>query len=147
MDVRFGGGQELDDLARRFRAAAGSDKLLEGMRPALSATVPVVQAAVAEGASRLPERGGLARLVARTIIDPQFTVERSGVRLRFVARENAVKDPGALDRGRARHLTYGHKPWVIQKVAKGWFSDPVRALAPRIRTVVVKAITEQFRKV
>jgi hypothetical protein len=52
-----------------------------------------------------------------------------------------------IDRGRVRHLTYGHKPWVLQDVRKGWFTDPLEAGAPEVRKDLTAAMDTVARKI
>lgn len=146
MDVRIN-GEPFEQLAKRLKAAADPDVLLRGMDDSLKGLLPEVQAAAERGAERLPKRGGLSKQVARTRIGVKILTRGGGLAAKFVAHPNAVTDPGAIDRGRVRHLTFGHKPWEIQLVAKGWFTQPVRALAPRIRAKLAKDLSETMKKV
>lgn len=147
VDVRISGGAQLEALAQRFKAAADSDVLTARMEQSMRGLQPEVQAAAERGAERLPKRGGLARQVARTRIGTKVQTRGGSLTVRFVAHPNAVADPGAINRGRVRHHTFGHKPWEIQIVRSGWFTDPIRALAPRIRAKLAKDLSDTMKKV
>lgn len=146
-DVRIGGSDELHALSQRLIRAAGSDVFIQAATEAMQAEVPACVAAARKGTDRLPQRGGFARLVAKTRFGVRVKVQGGGVTIRIVAHPNAVADPGAIDRGRARHLTYGRKPWHVQIVPKGWFSEPIRERAPQIRARVADSIRDALRKV
>jgi hypothetical protein len=145
--VRIGGSDELNDLSQRLIRAAGSDVFVKAAGEAMEAEVPSLVDAARKGTERLPQRGGFARLVAKTRFGVKVQARGGGITIRIIAHPNAVVDPGAIDRGRARHLTYGRKPWHVQLVPKGWFSEPIRERAPQIRARVADSIREALRKV
>jgi hypothetical protein len=55
-------------------------------------------------------------------------------------------DIGSMNRGRLRHLTYGHRPWRNQKVRAGWFDDSLTVEADKVRGEIVRAVDELGRK-
>lgn len=146
-EVRIGGSDALNELARRLEKAADSDVVVQTMGEAINDSFPDIEKAVARGADRLPQRGGFAAQVARTRLGRKTTRRKGYYLMRIVAHPNAVKDPGAIDRGRARHLTYGHKPWTVQLVPKGWFSDPIRDQTAVLRKRAEAALQRALGKV
>ena len=52
----------------------------------------------------------------------------------------------ALNRGKARHPTYGHKPWVLQDVKPGFFDEPLKGeVSDDFRRAILAAINEFIR--
>jgi hypothetical protein len=52
-------------------------------------------------------------------------------------------DLDALDRGRAKHPTYGHRPWVVQEVEPGFWTEVMRGpMSVRARRAILAAIDE-----
>jgi hypothetical protein len=138
------------DIAQWRGAVDRLDHLAEGkLRKAIEAAVeraaePLPKRARATASARLPKRGGLAEVVARTDmpIVTRMTGARSGVLI--PARPGVVKDPAAINRGRVRHPVFGHwtKPPLIQHVRPGWFTDPMVAGRPEVRAAIEAAIRE-----
>jgi hypothetical protein len=149
VDVQIGGGKELQEFAKRLEAAAGRGAVLEALAGTMTEALPSVQAAVAGGASRLPHGGGLAELVATTQVLVRLTKSQDSFSARFVAGTNAIADPSAMNRGRVRHPVYGHAPnkIFIQLVPPGFFTEPIKELAPEIRAKLLKAVEDALRKV
>jgi hypothetical protein len=138
--VEIGGAAEFYRLADRLRQVADSDRLKAAMQHTVDGFVPRVADAAHAGTSRLPQRGGLARRVAGTRIVGKARASRRTAGVRIVAERGAVSDPGGINRGVVRHPTYGHKPYVIQHVPPGWFTDPVKAQVPAIREALIQAV-------
>lgn len=147
--VRIGGGEALDALAKRLQKAGNSDMVIQTIGEALDATFPDIEKAVARGTERLPQRGGLAAQVAKTRIGRKTTRRNGYYLMRVIAHPNAVKDPGAIDRGRVAHQAWGRwtKPLLIQTVPKSWFSEPIRDLTPVIRRRAAAALQRALGKV
>ncbi|HMV66123.1 MAG TPA: hypothetical protein PKA64_04690 [Myxococcota bacterium] len=52
----------------------------------------------------------------------------------------------ALNRGKARHPTYGHKPWVLQDVKPGFFDEPLKGeVSDDFRRAILATINEFIR--
>lgn len=148
LEVEFrGAGAAFQELARRLEEAAAADVVIREIGSAIEGLAPELEAAVRTGTERLPQRGGLGDRVARTRI--QRRIRRSGgfFSLRLIALPNAVKDPGAINRGRVRHPTYGHEPQVIQLVPKNWFTGPLKDVAPLVRARVEEALRKALKGV
>lgn len=137
-------GSGFDRFAERMERL-GDGRLRDAARRGLEESVPDLVVAPARGTSRLPSTGGLAAQVARTQVTAEVSA-LAGVRLRIKGEPGAVADPGAINRGRVRHLTYGRKPWHIQLVPPGWFSDPLTQEAPRVRARIVRHVGEEIRR-
>jgi hypothetical protein len=132
-------GDQVDVLARRFREAAAS-----GLRRELGQAVGQAMGSLARDVrasaiSRLPHRGGLGALVARsTITQSSFSTAGSvGVRLTASSRH----DIAAMDRGSVHHPLFGdRRHWYQQTVPPGWFSEPARNTEPRARVAIENAM-------
>jgi hypothetical protein len=121
----------MDDGARQLRMLArdldrASAALRKEMPRALRrAATPMIKAIRDEARTVLPKGGGLNEYVAES---PITTIVRTGADNTTVqirgrrrqARPNGKQvDLPAINRGRLRHPTYGHRPWVTQQVAPG----------------------------
>lgn len=145
MSLEVQGGDQLAALAKRFKDAP--KELRSGFTKAITkAVVPLKKAAKRSAQDRLPARGGLARRVAKTTLRHKRRAGASAG-IRIEANTNAVKDPLRLDRGRAKHPTYGHKPWVLQDVRKGWFTDPMQEGAPLVRRELTTVMDDIARQI
>lgn len=131
------GAAQLAELARTLREAGEKDlarELTAGVAKALEAA----PGAVRESAlAILPRAGGLNERVAAS----KVTTRRSKSSVRVVASSDY--DLKAIDRGRVKHPVFRKKGrkdvWVIQIVPAGWFTRPLRALAPAVAAAIEKA--------
>lgn len=144
--VELGGAPALQALSIRAKRFAASDALPRAVEDALTSMAPVAKEAVSAGAERLPTSGGLARRVGRTGLTAKTFRAPNAVGIRLKAEANVLKDPAAVNRGRVRRPTYGHKPWVIQIVRPGFFSDPLTELRPEVRQRLIAAKREAIAK-
>lgn len=144
--IEVQGGEKLVALAKRLK---GAPKELRGeLTKAITKTVQPLKAAAKKSAvERLPRRGGLGKRVAKTTLRHKRKSTGRGAGIRIEAQTNAVKDPLRIDRGRIRHPTYGHRPWVLQNVRKGWFTEPMREGAPKVQQELLQAMDEIARKI
>jgi len=140
------GAEKLAALAKRLKGAP-KELRSELTKAVTKAVVPLKKAAKTSARDRLPQQGGLARRVAKTTLRHKRKSAGRDVGIRIEAQTNAVKDPLRIDRGRAKHPTYGHKPWVLQDVRKGWFTDPLEAGAPEVRQDLTAAMDTVARKI
>ena len=145
MSLEAQGGEQLAALAKRLKGAP--KELRSGFTKAITkAVVPLKKAAKKSAADRLPGRGGLGKRVAKTTLrNKRKTGRDAGIRIE--ASTNAVKDPLRLDRGRAKHPTYGHKPWVLQDVRKNWFTDPMEQGAPEVQRELLSVMDDIARNI
>lgn len=146
MSIEAQGGEQLAALAKRFKGAP--KELRSGFTKAITkAVVPLKKAAKKSAADRLPGRGGLGKRVAKTTLRHKRKATGATAGLRIEAQPNAVKDPLRLDRGRAKHPTYGHKPWVLQDVRKNWFTDPMEQGAPEVQRELLSVMDDVARNI
>jgi hypothetical protein len=128
-DVVVTGADKLHALAAAMKTV---DKPLRAeMRRALRTGVkPGVSAARARAVATLPHSGGLGTLVSKSRI---FTIIKSSSKVTHLRVTSRTRDP-RIDRGEVRHPTHGHRDrWVVQRVPRGWFTEPMRQNAPAIR--------------
>lgn len=144
--AQMGGADGLRRLSVRARRFNASGVFPAAIEDALAGMAPEAREAVRGGTERLPERGGLARRVAQTRVAGQTFRRGDAIGIRLKAEANALKDPAAVNRGRVRRPTYGHRPWVIQIVKPGFFSEPLKDLQPEIRKRLGEARREAMRK-
>ena len=142
--VETRGAEQMRRVARALREAGDKEMRAELYRGLNRAVKPLRQDAKLSAARVLPQRGGLALRVARTRITTRRRTGRNPG-LSLVALPNAVKDPRRIDRGMVRHPVFGRGS-VLQQVEPGWFSEPMRKGAPRVRRELVVALTMMERK-
>lgn len=133
---------KLERLARALKETGNKDlrnELARGLRRA----VKPMQREFRRGAlGILPHRGGLAEWVAD---DTKFRSKVS------VGRNPSVRitatlpghDLDAMDRGRLRHPTFGHRDgphWVTQTIRPHWFTDSGVLAAQDARDELIRAI-------
>jgi len=148
MDLRITGADQMLDVGKRLRAAGEQGK---GLRKQMTAEIrdaakPIYPKIKASAASRLSQRGGLARRVARSRISTKVRMGGRSVGVRIVGT-NAYQI-AAMNRGRLRHPVYGNRSvWVTQKIKPGWFSDPIKAEARSLQRAALKAVEKVGRQV
>lgn len=144
MEIRVEGANQLLKLQKDLKAA-GSD-LRKGIPKAMrEAAKPMTADIRASAAEVLPHRGGLAARIAK--ISVRVSTRRDGVRL--VGRRTksgGLVDVAALNAGRARHLVYGHKPWVSQSITPGFWDKGVDKNIDEIRAQLLRVIDDVRRK-
>lgn len=141
MEIIVTGADEFATLARHLKQAP-----IE-LRRELSAglnqvTKPLKQSAKASAAARLPHRGGLGQQVAGSRLS---TRRRAQIGIRIEAK--GLQQLALIDRGMVRHPVYGRGRWVNQSVVPGWFTLPMEAGAPLVRSELVEAIRKVIRKI
>jgi hypothetical protein len=136
--MQIKGADQLGDLAKRLRAQGDSGKGLkkELVSSINRATKPVRADAKRAAKDRLPQRGGLAALVARAPMRTKTATGRNpGVSI--VTKGDAVR---STDRGMVRHPVFNTGAWVRQPVPPGWFTDTMRRSSPLVRHEVLRAM-------
>lgn len=93
----------------------------------------------------LPERGGLAKRVARTRFSRRVNKGKNPkVTVKANPSHDTLRDPLRADRGRIAHPVFGmahsRNPWQLQDVKPGWFSQPAEDSAPLVRRELIEAI-------
>lgn len=132
VDFEVQGADQFLRLSKALKHAGRGELRKELNRSLRESAKPLIKDTKAAARSRLPKRGGLAALVARA---PQRVQVRTGrdPGVRIVVGKNGSGARGA-EQGRVRHPVFGNKNvWVTQSVPKGWFSEPIKAGAPKVR--------------
>lgn len=143
-DFEIRGGDDLKRVARELKAAGDGQlrrDLLRGIRESVKPGIPEVRASAA---STLPKRGGLADRVA----GQQYAVRTSLAAGRVSVLGKGMKELIDIDKGKLRHPLFGNREkWIGQSVEPGFFTKPLEARGPSIRTAVLKVISDVARKI
>jgi hypothetical protein len=136
IDIRVVGANELAELAAKLKRAGNNELRKELLRGIRTAARPMV---TREAARReLPRRGGLAERIAKSKITTRTRTSRTRPGVRVVGMSGYDLD--AIDKGVVRHPTYGHGPWVAQRVKAGWFTDTLEHESKHVRKELRQAI-------
>jgi hypothetical protein len=137
------GWETLAAVARDLKVAGSTSRGLKNelQRALRKSGEPLKQEARAAALEELPQSGGLAEYVAtetkfaiRTRLSRNPSVRIVGTHVRNV-------DLASMDRGRVRHLTFGHLPWRDQAIIPGWFSDRMEFVADtKVRSDILDAV-------
>lgn len=153
MDFKVTGADDFYRLSKAMKHAGRTDlrkQLNTGLR---QATVPLIKNSRVEAIQRLPARGGLNRLVAKTPQRAQVRTgaESAGVRIVVVKSNSGAR---RANRGVLRHPVFPDSSedrkdwtWVDQPVEPGWFDDPMRASAPVVRVQLEQAMENVARTI
>ncbi len=125
-----------DDLARLIADLKGvTDRkdILKAVRKTIREPVPPTRKAIkAKALATLPKSNGLAKWVAATKITAKITLTASRVAVNIRGGRNSStgkrSDINAIDRGRVRHPSWGHRgpgQWHNQTVTAGFFTKTV----------------------
>lgn len=137
------GEGQFNALAARLRRAEG--ELPKEIIDALERAAPDLERAATESAAaNLPQRGGLAAVVASSGMSHQ----RRANGIRIVAR--GITQLGLTNQGKVRHPVYGRPgTWVGQEIpkARDWFDRPLQRGESRIRRELEKALEKIARKI
>jgi hypothetical protein len=142
--VTTSGSKELAQLAAALKAFDRNDLRKELLRGLREGAKPMVPAARGAAAAALPKRGGLAADVAgarwatRNSLGANASVKLIGAW--------SGHDMAALDSGRLRHPTFGHRPWKDQAIPAGWFTTAMDRLAPGFRDALSRVIDDISKK-
>jgi hypothetical protein len=113
---------------------------------------PVRKAVRARALEILPKTGGLGAWVAESRVTLAIRISGRQVGVVIKAGRDSIKgrsDMDAVDRGRVRHPTWGHRgkgQWQTQSVTPGWFTDPAGEYE-RIRAVCDHAVDVAFDEI
>ncbi len=145
-DFVITGAEQLQRLTRRIRDS-GDKNLRRELAKALNRATKKPKAdARANARQRLPRRGGLAELVAKSKLSTRNRTQgRGNPVLQIVAvNQDNIRN---INAGTVRHPVFGHHDrWVNQPVTKGWFSDAMKGAAPEVRKELAVALSELERK-
>lgn len=129
MQVHIEGAEQLVLLAKKLRDATRElrSELYRGINRAAKPLKEDVRKAARE---RLPHRGGLGARVAKSKISAKRKASGAGAGIRLVGTSGY--DIGSINRGRVRHLSWGHQPWSNQTVPNGFWTEPLTAGGPKV---------------
>jgi hypothetical protein len=140
--VEIVGGEQFAALAAKIRKAEGElphelVKALERSAP------PLKRAAKASAAANLPQRGGLAGIVAAAGMATQHRAGGIRITARGITQLKLTND------GKVRHPVYGRSRFVTQAIPKAlnWFYKPMQDGAPKVRRELNKALDKIARKI
>ena len=142
--IRVSNTQQFTELARRLRTADRESRS-EFYKAINRATKPAKRAVRLSARARLPHSGGLGRRVAGSKIVTRRRVSGKYAGIRIVGTSGY--DIGSINRGRVRHLTFGHLPWSDQAVKPGFWTEPLVALQPQIRRELGEAMNRIKRQI
>lgn len=134
-DFEVRGADQFLALSKALKHA-GQTELRKDLNKAMrNGAKPLVGKARSEAMSRLPQRGGIAKQIAKEPARVQTrTGKDPGVRVVVGKKRGGAR---AANRGVIRHPVFGNRDvWVDQRVRPGWFDDPMKASAPEIREVL-----------
>lgn len=136
--VEIRGAEQFDRLARRLREAGDKDLRRELYAALNRSTKPVRGQVKANARAILPQRGGAARLVARSSVTTRGKAGKHPS-VRIVAK-NGI-NLYAVNRGILRHPLFGRrKHWYTTPVQPGWFTDPIERAKPHIQRELIEAM-------
>lgn len=144
--IKVEGGEQFAALARRLKEYGDGKTLRKEFYRGINRTTrPLIANVRASARDRLPSRGGLAKRVAASKITTsrRMTGASAGVRI----RGTSGYDIRSIDRGRVRHPTFGHEPWVSQIVREGFWTDPLNAGAPAVRRGLEDVMDDVAKKI
>lgn len=142
--IRIKRTQDFTALARRLQGA--SRELRSELYKAINRATKGLKRDVRESATRrLPRSGGLNTRVAKSkiVTKRRMTGKNAGVRI----VGSSGYDIGSINRGRVRHLTYGHRPWSDQAVTPGFWTEPLVAGAPPVRREIDEAMNRIAKQI
>jgi len=146
VEIKVTGAEQFRDIARTLRGISKSKALRNELARAINkATKPLKTSVKRSARARLPWQGGLGRKVARAKMATKVKLAGETANVSIVAIHKY--DLEAIDRGRVRHPTFGHHPWVIQLVQPGYWTRPLVEGSPGVRREIVGAIETIAKKI
>lgn len=150
--IEIEGADQLRALARALKDAGDTQLRKELMKAAQRSTRPVKAEVSASARRTLPSRGGLNVWVASTKVQTKTRTGGRNVGVTITGRPGRrmtpTSDVRAINRGRLRHPTYGHGPWVTQPVRPGFWDEVMEGpLADRARREFTDAMDRIARQI
>lgn len=145
LDLQVSGMGQLTRIAKLCNEA-GDKTIRREVTKALKVATEPVKADVRRATDRLPQRGGLGAQVAAARITTRTSLRGNNPSIRLTDRWSG-HDLRRIDAGILRHPVPGTKKWVNQKVAPGFWSDPIRARSRQTRVAVIFAMKNVARMV
>jgi hypothetical protein len=147
LSVEVVGAEQLAALAKRLR---GADKLYrKELRIGINRAVkPLKQDVLEQMPLYMPARYAKVMRKALKVKTVIRTGGMASVRMNAIAKgRHKNRDTRALDRGVLRHPLYGDRGWwYAQKVKRGFWSEPLKDGAPRVRAEVMDVIRTVNKK-
>jgi hypothetical protein len=140
------GAEQLAALAKRLREAGENELRKELLRALREINKPIIADIRANARRTLPQRGGLAEVVAKSKIATRTRASgpRAGIQIRGTGKVRI----SAINKGKVRHPVFGNKKnWAEQKVKPGWFDEPIEANLPKVRESLVEAMDNIAQKI
>lgn len=146
-DLRLSGVDQMERLGRDLKAAGEKDLKRELMRAGREIGKPVKAEIAASAAATLPQRGGLAALIAKARIRVSTRLSGRSVGVSFIGKWSG-HDLKGIDEGLVRHPVRGNPGrWVAQRITPGFWTKVFDTEAPRIaHEEFLKAVDEVARK-
>lgn len=152
-DFEVRGAEDFYRLSKALKHSGRTELRKELNKGLKKAAVPLIKNARVEAIQRLPARGGLNRLVAKTPTRVQVRTgaDSAGVRIVVVKSNSGAR---RANRGVLRHPVFADSSqdrsdwtWVDQPVEPGWFDDPMREGAPVVRGELEQSMETVARKI
>lgn len=143
MEIEVRGAEKLAQLGKALKELGDKELRKETLRSLREAAKPLGEKPKRRALAVLPASGGLASYVAGSRVSVRTRMSGRNVGVRLVGVRNKAGgrvDLNAIDRGRVRHKTFGHRPWVNQSVTAGWWSDALQEGAGEARAAVEAAV-------
>ncbi len=135
-------------LAAKLRRFAERKEVIKQLRSEIKRPVPVVVRRVRQAATtQLPHGGGLNKWTAAARMASTVKVGGSSIKV-TIRGSKSGHDLKAIDKGRARHPTFGHRgKWHTTLVEPGFFTDTIENGSDDWREVIADAIEAALRTV
>lgn len=142
MDVKITGADNLAKVAARVREVGDKSLKSELTKGINRATKPLREQAKKAAATKLPQSGGLAALVAKSKFTTK-TLTGSNPAVRIMVKGTGL----TTDKGFVKHRVFGTDVWVTQQVQGGWFTDTMREGAPVVQKELLESMDDVARKI
>lgn len=154
-EFRVNGADKFLAVSKALKAAGETGLRKELNKSIRDAAKPLIPKTRAAAKASLPQRGGLAALVAKA---PQRVQVRTGQKTAgariVVGKNRRSAGARAANRGTIRHPVFadGNKTrdqwtWVNQEVDAGWFDETLEAEADSVLPAVEKAIEDMAERI
>jgi hypothetical protein len=146
IDVEVIGAEQLVRLAAAVKLYGDKELRKDMLRGLRNAAKPMATSIKEEAAAVLPKGGGLNEWVAKSPISPRTRTTGKSAGVRITGRKTG-HDLEAINRGRVRHPTYGHSPWVSETVSSGWWERGALKKEGLVRRDLIVAMEEVAAKI
>lgn len=146
MDLRVTGAEDLERLGRDLKEAGAKDLKKELMKAGRALGKPIKAELASSARATLPQRGGLADLIAKARVRVSTRLTGPNVGVSFIGKLSG-HDLKGIDLGLVRHPVYGRGTWVAQPITGGYWTRVFDGPAPDIaRDEFLKAVDEVAAK-